>query len=305
MKKLVLLVSLSVLPIVTFAQDEETEAPKDGWTKAGNMAFLLSQAAFNAEWTGGGTSNYAINGNLSYDINYRKGKITWDNKFLADYGITKIADQDFTRKTNDRLEINSIVGRQIKESNWSYSAFANFRTQFAKGYNFGKDVNGNETRTEITNFMSPGYLSFGPGMQWKKGENLRVNIAPASPRFIFVSSKFTNVGNDQALIDAFNMAGGYFGVEANETSRFEFGAAVNALAQFKLMENISMENILNLYSNYLEDPQNVDIDYTMNLVMAVNEWITANFVFQAIYDDNAVKGFQIRQGLGVGLTFGL
>ena len=28
---------------------------------------------------------------------------------------------------------------------------------------------------------------------------------------------------------------------------------------------------MNLYSNYLEDAQNVDLDYTMNMVMTMNE----------------------------------
>jgi len=68
------------------------------------------------------------------------------------------------------------------------------------------------------------------------------------------------------------------------------------------MENISFENTLNLYSNYLEGPQNVDIDYMANVVMTVNNWIIANIAFQAIYDGNAVQGFQIREALGIGLT---
>ncbi|MDC8002601.1 DUF3078 domain-containing protein [Aureisphaera galaxeae] len=305
MKKLLLLSALFVLPLASFAQDDAADGPQDGWTKAGNISLLFSQAAFNAEWTGGGTSNYAINGTLAYDFNYKQGKLTWDNRIMADYGITQTRDQEFTRKTNDRLELNSIIGRQIKESLWYYSFFMNFRTQFTSGYNFGTDENGNETRTEFTRFMSPGYLQAGPGFLWKKSDNLKVNIAPATARFIFVSGDFTNVGSDQAAIDAFNAAGGYFGVEANESSRFEFGAALGAYAKIDLMENISMENILNLYSNYLEDPQNVDLDYTMNLVMKVNKWITANATFQAIYDDNAVQGFQIREALGVGVTFGI
>jgi hypothetical protein len=65
-----------------------------------------------------------------------------------------------------------------------------------------------------------------------------------------------------------------------------------------------MENVLNLYSNYLEDPENIDIDYTLNLMMTVNKWITTNVTLQAMYDDNAAKGFQIREALGVGLTYG-
>lgn len=289
---------------IGFAQETEEEGPKDGWNKAGNISLLFSQAAFNAEWTGGGTNNYAANLVLAYDANYRKGALTWDNRIMADYGITKTQDQDFTRKTNDRLELNSILGKQINETNWYYSFFMNFRTQFTSGYEFGEDALGNEIRTETTKLLSPGYLQAGPGMLWKKSDNLKVNIAPATARLIFVSNQFTDVGMDQAAIDAFNDAGGYFGVDANETTRFEFGAAIGAYAKLNLMENISMENVLNLYSNYLEDPQNVDIDYTMNLVMSVNKWITANVVFQAIYDDNAVEGFQIREGLGIGVTYG-
>ena len=304
MKKVLLLATLFALPLATFAQEEGTEeAPKDGWTKAGNVSLLFSQAAFSDEWTGGGTSNYAANAVLGYDFNYRQGKLTWDNRIMADFGITKNRGQEFTRKTNDRLELNSILGKQIKESNWFYSYILNFRTQFAPGYTFGEDDMGNEIRTEITRLMSPGYLQTGPGFLWKKSDNLKVNIAPATARFIFVSKDFTTVMG-QAEIDAFNAAGGYFGVEANESSRFEFGASLNGYAKFDLMENITMENILALYSNYLEDPQNVDIDYTLNLIMAVNKWITANATFQAIYDDNAVGALQIREALGIGVTFG-
>ena len=305
MKKLALFAFLMLTPFILFAQEEATEEPKDGWSKSGNVSLLFSQAAFNEEWTGGGTSNYAANLALTYDANYRKGKLTWDNRLMADYGITKTRDQEFTRKTNDRLEINSILGRQIKESNWFYSYFVNFRTQFTSGYEYSEDANGMEIRTETTKLMSPGYLQTGPGFLWKKSDNLKVNIAPATARFIFVSSDFTNVGNDPMLIMAFNDAGGYFGVEANDTSRFEFGAALVGYAKFDVMKNVTLENVLNLYSNYLEDPQNVDIDYTLNVVMAVNKWITANATFQAIYDDNAVKGFQIREALGIGITYGL
>ncbi len=305
MKKTFLAVVLLISSTISFAQEEtKEEPPKDGWTRAGNISFLFNQSAFNAEWLGGGTSNIAGNLSVSYDFNYRKGKLTWDNKILADYGLTKLKDQEFLRKTNDRFEFNSLVGKQIKESLWYYSFFLNFRTQMAPGYDFGIDEDGNETRTKITDLFSPAYLQLGPGLLWKKSDNLKVNIAPATARFIFVDGDFTDVGNAQADIDAFNDGGGYFGVEANETTRFEFGAALNAYAKFDLMKNVSMENILNLYSNYLEDPQNVDLDYTANIVMTINKYLSTNLTFQAIYDDNAVQGFQIREVLGLGVNYG-
>ena len=102
MKKITLL-ALLVFPLISFAQEEDSEEPKEGWNKSGNISLLFNQAAFNAEWTGGGTSNYAANASLTYDFNYRKGKLTWDNRIVADYGITKTKDDKFSRKTNGRL----------------------------------------------------------------------------------------------------------------------------------------------------------------------------------------------------------
>ncbi|MBZ9628954.1 DUF3078 domain-containing protein [Psychroflexus sp. CAK1W] len=279
------------------AQSDDSKSTKKDttWTTDGNFQFLINQAAFNSEWQGGGTSNYSANVVVNYDINYNKGKYTWDTKFLGDYGINKTKDQEFNRKTNDRLEINSTVGRQIDETKWYTSAFVNFRTQFDSGYMFGEDADGNETRTLRTQLMSPAFTQLGLGALWKHSDDIRVNISPVTGRIITANSKFTTT---QGYED-----GDFFGLDQGENIRTEFGASVNAFVKFKLMENITVGNVLGLYSNYLEDLQNVDIDYTLNLVMSVNKYISANFTFQAIYDDNAVQGFQVREVLGVGFNY--
>ncbi|SDG40337.1 DUF3078 domain-containing protein [Psychroflexus sediminis] len=279
------------------AQSDDNKLTKKDtiWTTEGTFQFLINQAAFNSDWQGGGTSNYSVNAVVNYDISYNKGKYTWDTKLLGDYGISKTKDQEFNRKTSDRLEINSTVGRQINQSNWYTSAFVNFRTQFDNGYTFGEDADGNESRTLRTQFMSPAFTQLGLGALWKKSEDIRVNISPVTGRIITANSRFTT-GPD--YVD-----GDFFGLDQGKTIRTEFGASVNAFVKFKLMENITVDNILGLYSNYLEDPQNVDIDYTLNLIMDVNKYISANFIFQAIYDDNAVQGFQIRESLGVGFNY--
>ena len=302
MKKILLSIVCCLVTFTGFSQ-EKKEATKGPWTKVTNMSLLFNQAAFNNQWQGGGTSNYAANFGLIHDANYSKDKLTWDNRIVIDYGIANQKDQEFTRKTNDRFELSSLVGKQIKETPWYYSFFLNARTQLTNGYDFGENDDGNVFRSETTKILSPGYFQAGLGILWKKSDNLKLNIAPATARLILVNSQFTDVGQGQSAIDAFNQIG-YFGVKANETSRFEFGAAIGGYGKFTLSKNIVMENVLNLYSNYLEDLKNVDIDYTISLVMSVNKWITANIAFQAIYDDNAVKGFQIREALGVGLTYG-
>lgn len=295
MKKILFSVILAFAINGAFAQVNEKELLKkneeaaaklkeekpNGWTKKGTFTFLANQATFN-NWLAGGQSNISGNIGLNYDFNYKSEKWNWDNKIIAGYGLTKIKGQD-VQKSDDRLVFNSLAGRKAG-GYWYYSLFFNFQTQFDSG--FDKD-----SGIKTSHFFSPAYFQFGPGMLWKKSDNLKVNIAPATSKLVMVHKHFTEFGPS-------------FGVEQGETTRFEFGAAINAYYKFNVMENVSFENILNLYSNYLEDPQNVDIDYTLNVVMKINKYLTTNFAFQTIYDDNAFRGFQTRQVIGLGVSYG-
>lgn len=306
----VIKITLAVIFTVTLSKAQNTEKElikntesavknindtlPNGWRKKGNVAFLFSQSNFN-NWIAGGENNLSGNLGINYDFNYKKDKLTWDNKIIASYGLLQTKNADFEKKTDDRLEFNSVLG-QHAFGNWYYSLFLNFRTQFTRGYLYGKDANGAEIRTENTNFLSPGYLTFGPGLFWKKGDHLRLNFAPLTSKMTFVDDFYTS---QLGYVD-----GAYFGVDANKSLRYELGFYASAYYKFNLMTNVSAENTLNLYTNYLEDPQNVDIDYSLAIVMKINKFLSANLNFQAIYDDNAFKGFQTRQVFGLGVNYG-
>lgn len=293
MKKLVIIALFVVLGVQ--AQEEQVQKAKETtkkveelkspWKKGGNISLLFNQSNFD-NWLAGGENNIAGNLGLNYDFNYAKKGWTWDNKIIASYGLTKIEGQK-TKKTDDRFELNSLAGRKAG-GNWYYSAFVNFRTQMSATYEGGAIK---------SHFMSPAYLQFGPGMLWKKSDNLKVNIAPATGKFTFVSDYFTNP--NRLAKDAT-----YFGVEQGKTTRYELGAAINVYYKLSLMKNVTMENILNLYSNYMNNPQNIDVDYTMNLVMAINKYLSTNLSFQALYDHDAIQKLQRRQVLGIGVNYG-
>jgi len=277
MKKILLIV-LGLHLSLCYSQD--TEESKPNWTKKGVITFLVNQSSFE-NWIAGGISNVSGTLGLNYDFNYQKNDWTWENKLIANFGLTKIKNQD-TQKSSDLLEWNSVVGKKAK-GYWYYSMFLNFKTQFAD--DLDKDTKG------PTQFLSPGYFQFGPGMLWKKSDNFKVNIAPATSRLIVVDKNLTEPNE------------AYFGVEEGKSTRYELGASIGAYYKINVMENISMENILNLYSNYLEDPQNVDLDYTMNMIMKINKFISANLSYQTIYDDNAFRGLQTRQVFGIGINY--
>ncbi|BAO54938.1 hypothetical protein NMS_0929 [Nonlabens marinus S1-08] len=292
--------TLFTLVLTVSAQDAGDEDQLvDGWNNQGNFQFLFNQSAFNKDWTGGGTSSIAGNLNANIEFNYTKDRVTWENDIILEYGLTKQDTDPFTRKTNDRIEINSVYGYEVNKDDDTayYSFFINAMTQATKGYTFKKDSLGNTIRTERTNFFSPGYLQAGPGYLYKKGSFLSINLAPSTARIIMVDDKFTS-GTD--YVDR-----SYFGVASGEERRYELGASLNAFYKLTLLENITMDNKLLLYSNYLDQPGNVDINYLAHIKMKVNDWVSAKFIFQAIYDDNAVGAFQIREVSGLGLSYTL
>ena len=296
MKKTLSLLCLT-LAMAWHARAQET--PSDSsWHIAGENTLLLNQSAFS-NWAAGGINSFAANLVFNYDFNYKKNKWSWDNKVIAAYGLTKQKSIGW-RKNDDRVVLNSLLGYQASEQ-WLYTFYLNFNTQFADGFQYDNDNN----KTLISTAFAPAYLSFGPGFAYKKSDNFRFNLSPAAARLIFVT-------NDDLS------AQGAFGVDPGATSRFEFGASFDAYYKANLMENISVENILKLYSNYLEDPQNVDVDYTLNLFMKVNDYISVNGGVQLIYDDNTLiprqedgaivpdserPTLQVRQVFGAGITY--
>ncbi|PRZ26308.1 DUF3078 domain-containing protein [Flavobacterium granuli] len=281
MKKVI----LSLVFILTLLSANAQEVAKDTtklWTKKGNISLLFNQSAYNKQWLGGGTSNIAGNLGINYDFNYKKGAVVWDNKFILAYGLSKIKGDTKTAKTDDRLELNSLWGKKAS-GNWYYSLYFNFKTQMDTGLD--------KNDQKISHFFSPAYFQFGPGMLWKKNDNLSVNFSPAAAKLIIVHKHFTDLAPS-------------YGVLQGDVSRFEFGASISAYYKFNVMANVSIENRLNLYSNYLDNPQNVDVDYQMNVIMKINKYLSANVAVQAIYDDNSVQAVQVREIFGLGVNYG-
>ena len=290
---------LSIVGAACFAfnvQAQEEVATDSTWTIHGENTFLINQSSFS-NWAAGGENAFAANLLFNYDFNYKKDKWSWDNKVIAGYGLNKQNGRSW-RKNDDQISLNSLLGYQASER-WLYTFFADFKTQFTDGYQYD-DAAG--TKELISGAFAPAYLSFGPGMAYKKSDNFYFNISPATARLILVGDDYLS-------------SIGAFGVDPGDKSRFEFGASFNAYYKREIVENITFENILKLYSNYLEDPQNVDVDYTANLLMKVNRFVTVNAGVQLIYDDNTLLPYekdgvsgthpalQVKQVVGAGLTY--
>mgnify|MGYP003639535202 FL=1 len=260
-------------------QKKEKEELIKEWTVDGRFTFLFNQASFT-NWTAGGENNVAGNIGVNYDFNFRNKKIKWDNKIIAVYGSSHVSNQGY-RKTDDRFEYNSVLALKTTKR-WYFSFFTNLITQFSRGFDYGQDP-----KKEVSSVFSPAYLGFGPGILWRKNENMRVNIAPATSRFTFVSKPFS----------------GQYGVPDGKTSTYGLGFNMSAFLKFQLMEELTMENIIALYSNYLRNPQNVDVNYQINFLISVNKYLSTNLTLHVIADNNASSRVQFREVFGLGLNY--
>jgi hypothetical protein len=264
------------------------------WTKRGNVTVLLNQTGFS-DWVGGGTNNFSATIKFDYEWEYKDKGWDWLTNVESAFGIAKYKNAPFARKIDDRILIQSIVGKEFTR-NLSFSAFFNFTSQIGNGYKYKKDSENNEIRELTTRIFSPAYFQIGSGFLWKKDEKLWVNYSPIASRLILVSKKFT----DDLLENET-----YFGVSQNKSSRYELGANLTFHSEGKLLENVNYKQDLKLFSNYIEEASNIDLDYLAQIEINVNPLLTTQLIFQLIYDDNAVSRLQVREVFGVGVQLKL
>ncbi|WP_418637770.1 DUF3078 domain-containing protein [Winogradskyella sp.] len=272
---------LAVLCFVSIAgtAQETKDDNKGPWKKSGTFTFLLSQSSFS-NWVAGGNNTVSGNVGLNYDFNYQKNGITWDNKLMLQYGINSVKGEE-SKKTDDMIQFNSLVGKKAK-GYWSYSFFLNIKTQFTDGFDYSKTP-----KLKTSGFFAPAYFSFGPGMLWKKSNDFNFNLAPLTSKITVVSDEFS----------------GQYGTDLGSTTRYELGFNASLFHKTALMENVVMQNIINVYSNYLDRPGNIDIQYQLLFDMQINKYLSTNLSFHTIVDDNASSKVQFKEVFGLGVNY--
>ncbi|MDY0098966.1 MAG: DUF3078 domain-containing protein [Bacteroidales bacterium] len=273
-------VTLIFIMICSFSAGQITEAEKKlrtlnadtimGWKKGGVAALNLAQTSLK-NWAAGGQNSVAVNGIFSMFANYKQGKSAWDNSLDIGYGLIKQGkDADFL-KTDDKIDFFSKYGREAFKD-FYYSALLNFKTQMKPGYNYP------DVTHKISDLFAPAYMLAALGMDYKPTQYFSAFIAPVTYKLTIVS--------DKTLSDA-----GAFGVTPGDRSRSEFGGYLRAVYtrnDFKdeFLKNVSFTTKLDLFSNYGENPQNIDVSWETLIALKVNKYISANLNTHLLYDDN-------------------
>ena len=122
------------------------------------------------------------------------------------------------------------------------------------------------------------------------------------------------------VLDDSLSAAGMFGVVPGEQARHEVGGYIRLGLKEQVTENITYAVRLDLFSNYLEEPEAVDIFSDHVLTLKVNDWLSTTLGLTLIYDKDVElvlrepdpdipgdegemgPGVQLKQILAVGLS---
>jgi len=269
------------------------------WKNSNSLGLDISEAAF-VNWNSGGNNSVSGLVKISLERSYKKLHLLWHNEIFIRYGLNQQEGREL-RKTDDKLQVNSTFGyRKDTISNWYYSVKFNFNTQFTEGFKY-PDIN-----NPISKFFAPAYVFLGAGTQYElKKSNFSIYLSPITLKSTFVLDEV--LSNDKA-----------FGVKSGRKSRHEFGSLIQSTWDTEVFKNVSMSNRFSMYSDYLNNYGNIDINWELNLTLTVNKHIKANVGTHLIYDDDIkIKEdlnndgiletlgakVQLKQLLGIGVLF--
>jgi hypothetical protein len=309
MKIVVLCTTLLLCILLVRAQDKTVEElkaeaskqikkdPNDSipkvWKKGGVFNINFNQAALSNWAAGGDNSSLSLASFFNAYAFYKKGKNAWDNTLDMAYGFVNTTSLG-QRKSDDRFDLLSKYGYDFWK-NWYIGVLFNFRTQFDKGY----DYPGNNTKVLTSDIFAPAYIILSPGVNYKPNDNFSVFISPITARWVIV--------NNDSLASV-----GAYGVDSGQHVRTELGAFTSVTYLKKISASAVYSGRLDLFSNYLHNPQDISVYWTNLLAVKVTKLIAITITLNVIYDNDikTVKSDgtaggpapQIQEVMGVGLS---
>lgn len=299
MKRIILL-GFILVSLTAFTQNDTIKP----WTIDGKLSLNFSESYFS-NWSAGGENSLTAIGKYTMKADYKKGKNNWTNWVDLAFGYNLIGKSD-PMKTDDKIEFVSSYFYDIK-NNWKFSAVMTFKSQFANGYEYSKDSTNN-----ISGFMAPAYIDIGPGISYKLKDIFTASFSPVTPRFIVVMDQ--NLANQGAFgLTAADTINGV--VQNAKKVKTQFGAKLLLAVNYEVAKNVQVASKLELFSDYLDNPQNIDVNWQVLVNLKVNSWLNVSLSTELIYDDDVVikdandismgPRTQFKQMLmiGIGYTF--
>lgn len=265
-------------------------APKPSrWTKGTFTQLGFSQVSLT-NWAAGGFSSVSMNAYVNFYANYTYKKMYWENRIQMAYGFVQ-SFGDRYKKSDDKLIIDSKVASQAVDKLFM-SAFINFRSQFSPGFTYTST-----TSTMVSQFLAPGYLTLGVGLDYKPSPKITMNISPLTGNLVIVQN--------QALRTK-------YGNKTDQAVRVEIGAQYKADTKFQLDKNITTTSTLTLFSNFLGNMSHIKVNWEAMIDAKITKFLSTNIRTTLIYDHNiliansegvSAPRVQFKELLSIGFSY--
>jgi len=306
MKKCLLIVLILTASQHVFGQMDsvavaaDTIKPKKGidtlWRSSAAFGINFTNVGLN-NWSGGGQNALSFTGVFVGSVAYHKNKVHWNNFLDLAYGLTRLGNSTPYRKSDDRMYFQTKFAYE-QTSKLRYAALADFRSQFAEGFNYYDKVKP-DSSVKISNFLAPAYVTASLGIEYLPFKSTSIIFSPLSAKYTIVD-------------DAELSAQGAYGVAKGQRLRKEYGVSLMLKYKADIMKNVTFATQLYLFDNYKN--VNVDVFWDCFLYLKVNKYLTTTFTTNLIYDDdiditrdNGTVGpaTQFKNVLAVGLVYKL
>ncbi len=235
-----------------------------GWTVNGSFSITAS-AIMLQNWQAGGADVAAGAAIFNLTPIYNNGRSSLVTNLVMAYGLNR---QDGTTfKMDDRIDFQTNYNYRLTED-WNVSSLLSFRTQFDEGF----DAPGSDN--VISDFFAPAYLVYGIGATFKKSSKLIVYMSPLTAKQTFV------------LNDSLSARAMYGLKNPGDRLRSELGSYVNILYREKLNDKINFQGRLDLFSNYYNNPQNIDVNAEILFFWKITKFLSFNAALNLLYDDD-------------------
>ncbi len=237
------------------------------WKFRSEASFALNQGAVS-NWVKGGESSISISTDITGYADYtnKELKLSSNNFGRIKFGLIKSGDNGI-RKNLDLLETNSKLNHKAF-GKFDFSGILLFKTQAANGFSYMKT-----DTTLVSKFFNPAIITAGFGLDYKPNKNTSINFSPLSYKGTFVP--------DTLHIDQTK-----YGVAADKRSKNEPGMSFMITNEFKPVSSVTITNRLQLFTNYINNPQNIDLDWEMIVTAALNWFTDVRFNTHLIFDDD-------------------
>lgn len=253
------------------------------WHYRTESSMVFSQSALS-NWVKGGENSVSTALDITGFADYKHPELKLSSSNFARMKLGFMSSGgEAIRKNLDLLETNSKVNHKAF-GKFDFSAIMLFKTQVAVGKTYKKDkVTDVETATVVSKFFNPAVLTIGFGLDYKPNKETSINFSPLSYKGTFVPAggKITADSLLPGKIDQTR-----YGIEPGKTSKHEPGASFMISRISRPVKNVTLTNRLQLFTNYINNPQNIDVDWELIAVYNLNWFTDLRLNTHLIFDDD-------------------